>query len=79
MSWQLKAGSCGSYSGIFPNVCVSLWEEVLGGVKGIDAIAPLASVDPRGSWSEDGRPVLHLVWWLSTILPSLLCPSPQWK
>lgn len=55
MSWQLKAGSCGSYSGIFPNVCVSLWEEVLGGVKGIDAIAPLASVDPRGSWSEGGE------------------------
>lgn len=51
MSLQIKARSCGSHSDLFPNVCMSLGEEVLEGVKEIDAIASSVSVDLRGSWS----------------------------
>lgn len=51
MSLQLKAGGCGSRSDLFPNSCVSLWEAVLGGLTGKDAMASSVSIDLRGSRS----------------------------
>lgn len=74
---RLKAGS---HSDLSPTLCVSLWEEVLGGDERNQCHSLFGlSIDPRGSWSG-GRTVSFApcaVAFHRSPLPVLLLPTVE--